>query len=220
MKEECRCGFEIRPDIWLCPHYRYRKGKQEFTSVSKVIRTLLPADYSAVDPVVLETARLRGVFVDTYFSEYLTDPANVIAPKDVGAMVRDSFPRDKDKYADDVVRRIEMLLNWWTVQKFKATDVQRTVFSEQDGVAGTFDIGLEEMILDLKVVSDLQPSYKLQTGAYITYDTEGRDPGVIHVTKDKVKLVRYDAKQCRDSWKSCVAWYRASRELVPVEKGI
>ena len=38
----------------------YFKGKQEFTSVGRVIKTLLPPAYDGVDPAVLEHARIRG----------------------------------------------------------------------------------------------------------------------------------------------------------------
>ncbi len=84
----CSCQWNLeRPKIWLCPGcHTYRKGKTVFTSVSQVIKALIPADYSQVDPVVLEIARLRGTFVDTYFSEWLVDPASTLQLASVKAI--------------------------------------------------------------------------------------------------------------------------------------
>ncbi len=213
--ESCTCGLEAKPEIWLCPIcHAYRKGSQQFTSVTKVIKKLLPADYAAVDPTVLEIARLRGVFVDTYFSEWLIDPAAVMDLKTVREMVEPQFPRDGEKHSEDVVTRISRLLDWWNASKMKLKAVQGIVHSVTDGVAGTFDLGIDAAILDLKCVSQLQPNYALQLGAYLEYDTGLREQtGIIHVTKDKVKLVTYDAAKCRKQWRSAIAWFRTVEEL-------
>jgi hypothetical protein len=184
--------------------------------VSKVIKTLLPADYSKVDPTVLEIARLRGSFVDTYFSEWLTDPLVTMDLPTVKEMIAPMFPREHDKHAEDTIMRIDNLLDWWTDQGWKVRDVQRTVFSEADGIAGTFDMGTEEFIFDLKCVSSLQPNYSLQLGAYSTMDPQAfplRDVAIIHVMKDKVKLVKYKTKQCREQWKACLGWYKTLGEF-------
>lgn len=210
----CTCGLEIREEIWRCPHHVYRKGKRTYVSVSKVIKTVFPTDYSAVDPIVLECARLRGEFVDTYFSEYLNDPNSVVLPDDVPAIVVTMFPRDPQKHAEDCRERILRLLDWWHASGLKATHVQHTVFSDEDGVAGTFDLGTTEHIIDLKNVSQLQANYVLQLGAYINYDPEtGRRPAILHVTKEKIRLVPYQAKECHSSWNACVNWFNAMQTL-------
>src|SRR5262245_18955913 len=83
-------------------HHRYWLGDRQLDSVSKVIHTLLPTDFSAVPPLVLECARLRGIIVDTYFSEWLTDPINVVPVENICEMVAPSFPADQSRYGNDV----------------------------------------------------------------------------------------------------------------------
>ena len=184
--------------------------------MSKVKKTLLPEDYSGIDPVTLEVARLRGIFVDTYFSEWMTDPTGVLNLTDAYIIMAEQFPREREKNAEDTIHRIEMLLKWWLNMGMKAAAVQQIVYSETDGIAGTFDLATEDLILDLKCVSKLQPNYGLQLGAYSVMDPQAfplRDVGIIHVTKDKVKLVKYKTRQCRDQWKACLGWYKTLSEL-------
>lgn len=212
--EVCTCGLEVRPEIWLCPHHIYRKGTQTFTSVSKVIKTVLPADYSKVDPTVLEIARLRGTFVDSYFSEWLVNPDGMMDLTTVEQMIAPEFPRDGEKHAKDTTNRIDMLLDWWIGKNWKVRAVQKIVYREAHGVAGQLDVDTEEMIVDVKCVAELQPNYKLQLGAYHEYSGDTRDPvGIVHVTKDKVKLVKYAANDCGNHWLSCVDWYLRLGEL-------
>ncbi len=210
--EACTCGLEIKPDIWMCEHHVYRKGKQVFTSVSRVIRDLLPADYSSVDPVVLEIARLRGTFVDTFFSEWLVDPNNVLPLLDVRDVIAPQFPRDGQKHAEDAITRMDMLCDWWIGKGWKATGVQKTVYSDIHKVAGTMDVRTDGLIADVKCVSSLQPNYSLQLGAYSTYDAAS-SVAIIHVTKDKVKLVEYDNAKCRNQWINGLVWWQSKQEL-------
>ena len=200
----CQCCTIGAPkEIRFCDadgHHKYWFGDRELTSVSKVIRTVYPTDYSAVDPVVLETARVRGVAVDEYFSAYLTTGEVTVMPGE----------------REDVLDRLDRLIDWWEKSGMVAREVQATVFHEGDGVAGTFDIGTEELIVDLKNVSALNQSYILQLGAYLTMDKQQfplRSPAILHVTKDKVKLVPYEAKKCKQAWQSAVGWYRTMETL-------
>ncbi len=207
-REVCTCGLEVREEIWCCPRcHVYRRGKLEYTSVSKVIRTLMPGTYDDVDPVVLEVARLRGKFVDDYFSEWLKDPSGVVPLSDIHEMIAWRFPRDGYKNSKDTANRIERLLEWWQKSGMVAKDVQRIVYSDSDGIAGTFDLGTDALIIDLKNVSSLQPGYMLQLGAYVSY-CAGRDLAILHVTKDKIKLVLYDIDKCMDAWEAAAVWYK------------
>lgn len=181
-------------------HHAYWHSDRQLASVSSVIKSVFPTDYSAVDPDVLETARIRGSAVDAYFSEYLKTGQVTVEPGE----------------RTDVLDRLERLIVWWEQSGMVAKQVQQSVFSLTDGIAGTFDIGTEDKLIDLKNVSQLQPGYMLQLGAYIDYDAQQfpqRDPTILHVTKDKVRLVPYDRKKCRQSWQSAVSWWRTMKEL-------
>ncbi len=213
---QCSCQWNLeQPQIWLCPDcHTYRKGKTVFTSVSKVIKDLMPADYSGVDPVVLEIARLRGIYVDQYFSEWLTDideTMNLLTLPEVKELIAPTFPREGEKHAEDTINRIDMLCDWWIGKGWKATGVQKTVYSDMHKVAGTMDVRTDR-VLDVKCVATLQPNYKLQLGAYSTYDGDA-PTAIIHVTKDKVRLVEYDAQQCRATWINGLVWWQSKQEL-------
>lgn len=180
-------------------HHAYYVGIRRLTSVSAVIKRILPTDYSGVPPDVLETARIRGVAVDSYFSEYLRTGNVTIAAGE----------------RQDVLDRLTMLIPWWDKNGWQVMDVQRTVYSEADGIAGTYDFAVnEETVYDLKCVSALQPSYALQLGAYLTYG--GFEiAGIVHVTKDRVRLVKYDAARCRRQWRAIVEAWKVCQELAP-----
>lgn len=180
--------------------------------MSKVKRTLLPEDYSGVDPTVLECARLRGVFVDTYFCEWLASSGNVVDLQTVQDMIEQEFPVDGSKHALDTVTRIKRVLDWWASSDFSFKAAQKIVYDERDGIAGTLDLDLDGWILDIKAVSSLQPNYRLQLGAYGLYHPEDKQMGILHVTKDKVRLVEYP-RECRIEWKAAVCWYRTLNTL-------
>jgi hypothetical protein len=98
----------------------------------------------------------------------------------------------------------------------KATHIQCVVYSDADGIAGTFDLGTDDKVIDLKCVSQLQPNYPLQVGGYLCMDTQSfpiRDGAILHVGKDKVKLVAYDTKKIKRQWKAAIEWYRTMKEL-------
>lgn len=198
----CLCQSIGAPkQIRFCAeHHDYWLGDRQLTSVSKVIKTLLPTDFSAVPPDVLETARLRGQAVDFYFSEYLRWGNVTVHPGE----------------RSDVVDRLSRLIDWWERQRLEACAVQHTLFSEEDGIAGTCDVMTDDLIIDLKNVSQLQPSYALQLGAYISMDSQKfplRETAILHVTKDTVKLIHYDSKTVKRQWRNCVSWFNTVKEL-------
>jgi len=200
IQEVCVCGLEERAEIWMCPHHRYFKGKKEFTSVGRVIKTLLPSTYDGVDPAVLEHARVRGERVDAYFSEYLRSGTVTL---NAGEW-------------QEVLSYLEKLIAWWDKQNLHAVKIQEIVYSESDGIAGTLDIRTTDAIWDTKCVSQLQPSYSLQLGAYAVYiDNRKSLPyvGVIHVTKNGVRLVDYNPAKCAEQWERALGWYKTVTEL-------
>lgn len=214
----CVCGsIGAAKELRRCDeHHTYWLADRRLDSVTGIIKKLFPTDYSKVDPVVLATAQLRGIYVDTYFSEYLTDPWNVLSLQEVRERIEPTFARDGAKYAADTATRIERLIGWWEGQGVKAKAVQGALYSEADGIAGTFDVATDEFIYDVKCTAEIQPNYALQVGSYLSMDKQQfplRDGAVIHVTKDKVKLHKYDSKKIREQWKSCAAWWNTLKEL-------
>jgi hypothetical protein len=210
---DCSCQWQKSPEMTLCHVcHRYAKNGKEYTSVSRVIKDLVPADYSGVDPVVLEIARLRGTYVDGYFSDWLRDPNDVMTLPEVREMVIPQFPREGEKHAEDTINRIDMLIEWWIGKGWKATGVQKTVYSDIHRVAGTLDLRTDGLIADVKCVSSLQPNYALQLGAYSTYDAAS-SIAIIHVTKDKVRLVEYDNQKCQTQWLNGLVWWQTRQEL-------
>src|SRR5881396_895248 len=140
--EVCVCGLEERAEIFRCPHFRYFKGKKEFTSVGRVIKTLLPPAYDGIDPAVLEHARIRGERVDQYFSEYLRSGTVTL---NAGEW-------------QEVLSYLERLINWWDKQGVQVAKVQEIVYSESNGIAGTLDLRMKDpsAIWDVKCVSVIQ----------------------------------------------------------------
>jgi hypothetical protein len=209
--------------VRLCPdHHRYWLSDRRLTAVGRVINALMPPDFSGIPPAVLENARLKGVLIDIYFSEWLESQEGMFPLEEFRLKIEPIFSRDKyasaADHANDAMQRLDMLLEWWQKQGYQHKAVQSIVYSEADGIAGMFDIATEDKIIDLKCVSSLQPAYSLQLGAYLSYDPQKfplRDAAILHVTKERVKLVAYDAKKCKRQWQDCVGWYKTMMELRP-----
>ena len=180
------------------------RGDVRLTGVTSVIKSVIPTDYSGVDPAVLENARLRGVELDALFSAYVS-----------GTLTEIPAGTRKDVYDPDTGDGLlQKLMPWWDAQGFGLVRTQ--VMLADDTVAGTCDILGAEMILDLKAVSKLQPTYGLQLGAYfeLADDAGIKTLGVIHVTAalKTPKLVRYDVEQCFSDWTAIRrAWSVAKR---------
>ena len=72
-------------------------------------------------------------------------------------------------------------------------------------------------IWDVKCVSQTQPNYSLQLGGYLSLSRNGGfgvvNVGIIHVTKNGVRLVDYPAGKCADQWERALAWYQTLNEL-------
>jgi len=205
MSEELCCCDTIghaADTVRLCPsHHRYFWGDRELLAVSKILYELIPGTYDGVDPDVVENAKIRGIAVDKHFSEALRTGTVTIAPGE----------------REDVKERLGRLIQWWNHNEFELIDVQKTVFSIEDGVAGTMDLKAKRQdqiwILDLKVVYGLTPRYGLQLGGYAAYDDVVDAVGIIHVDKRSVRLVPYSIEKCRQQWRAAVTWFKTLRSL-------
>lgn len=174
-----------------------------YTSVSEVIRSVYPQkSWDGVNPAVIANARDRGMRVETIFNDYIT--------------TGHTFYDETDRA--DVADYVERLIAWWDDATYlEAAAVQKIVSDEENGIAGTIDIVCEfdftsPVIIDLKCVSQLQKSYKLQLGAYL--DMSGYSTAaLLHVTKKKVALVHYDAEECMGLWLAAKEWWLAKQRL-------
>lgn len=220
-QQECVCGLERRPEIWLCPHFRYYKGDRRYTSVSRVIETLMPFDKSKIDPDVLANATMRGRFIDRYFSEFLSG-APLVSTAEFREMVEPSFVQDKYKtaaeHAADAEQRLIRLLEWWAKwsSPSMAATPQVPLCDDENEVAVTADVRTSDLWIDLKCTSDLDAKYSLQLGSYMAMDSQKfpiRDAAILHVTKDRVRLVPYDTKLCKRRWTAGLAWFKAMKEM-------
>jgi hypothetical protein len=219
MSEVCTCGLEVKDTIWRCPHHIYRLGRTQYDSVSHVIRAVLPSSYDGIEPMVLENARLRGVYVDLYFSQWLLySQERLPTLLEFRELIQPHFSIDKfhspAQHAEDCRVRLERLLNWSTSEGLKPVAIQKIVHDPGRRVAGTLDLRLPAAIYDVKCVSELQPDYRLQLGAYAECDGgEVSEVGIIHVRKDRVDFKRYNVKDCRNMWGHCWNWYKTKKRL-------
>jgi hypothetical protein len=128
-------------------------------------------------------------------------------------MIEPQFPQNGQKLALDTLERIERLCTWWGRKNWKATAVHRIVSDDTYRIAGETDVETEDFIWDVKCVSELQPNYALQVGAYLSMDGKDRKGGIIHVKKDSIETLFYDRVKIQRQWESCRNWYRAKEEL-------
>ena len=185
----CLCNSLSPTAVRCSDHHRYFREGKELTSVSKILRRMIPPDFSKVDPAVLENARDRGATTDELFCSYIEGTLRII----------------RGGTRADAVELFQKLRHFWD----KGTRVGRTqVILADDEVAGTCDIiESPDMIWDIKCSYDIDPSYSLQLGAYADLFERkfGTLPmiGILHATKryDEVRTIPLNAEQCRDDWR-------------------
>ena len=72
-------------------------------------------------------------------------------------------------------------------------------------------------IWDVKCTASLQSNYSLQLGGYLSLSrNDGAsvvNAGVIHVTRNGVRLVDYPAAKCAEQWERALNWYQTLNEL-------
>ncbi len=181
----CCCeSIGAPPEIRFCAdHHRYFLGDKKLASVSRVIRECWPIkkSFEYADPAVLEHARERGIRVDRYFEQYLKT-GSIRIPN--GEWM-------------DVIELIQGLIKWWDAKGLPTPKTQQIVHDHE--IAGTVDLLWSDRIIDLKCVSALDPTYKLQLGAYA--EIAGvQSIGVIHANAKGVKLVEFDFFKCALDW--------------------
>lgn len=209
MQKNCSCGSICAlKELRLCEeHHRYFLGDRRLSSVSSVINSVLPTDFSKIQEAVLENARERGEWVDRMFCRYLSLRSG------------ENFTTEPAR-SSDRMDYLERLIQWWDKSGLDAVATQQGVYSEADGIAGTLDIRLSDgRILDLKCVAALRASYGLQLGSYWTMGA-AEGIGILHVTKDNVKLIPYDHELWGVRWKTAVDWWKLKQQLKPEDDSI
>lgn len=188
----CTCG-SIGADpnaVRQCSeHFRIFRGDKRLASVGSVIRDTWPIKKNFEDaaPAVLENARDRGVVCDELFSAWLN-----------GTLI--SIPAGTRA---DAVGRFIAVQEWW-VHEFGDAPARAQVLLADHEIAGTVDIVVDwvdppsHLIIDMKNVSAIDPTYHLQLGGYAElyeaqYDVPVAGIGILHVTqpKDKPVSVKY-----------------------------
>lgn len=207
---ECVCSVWTPDDNSLrfcAEHHAYYRGAGRLSSVTGVLRTVIPVDYSAVDPAVLENARERGIQVDDLASRYV-----------VGGL--DRIPAGTRRDAVELFFRFR---EWW--DNHKHGEIRSQVMLCDTDIAGTADIIDGETIYDVKATYSVDPIYELQLAAYaelheIMYQRPVKHVAVIHLTKRKPKahIHKIDLPQASQDWQAIRAAYRVIKRRANQER--
>ena len=195
----CCCGSIGASGMRMCEdHHRYWLGDKELASVSSVIRSVYPKkSWDGVDRAVIERARERGSRVDAYLSKYVTTGNVMTEP---GEWV-------------EVLERLDRVVAWWNRNvNGVPVSTQKILYSERDGIAGTADFVIGDMVMDLKNTAQIEKSYAIQVGAYAEYENASR-AGVLHVTAKSCAFVPYNAEDIRSLWNQARQWWQCIRKL-------
>lgn len=177
-QDSCTCDV-VSETIHLCSeHHRYWIGGTERTSVSRVMRDVLPPTYPPGIEDRVENARERGTAVDALVSAYVTGQPLVI-PAGIPVSMEDEIKSLFEKFAD-----------WWDKQGFKDVSSQRIVHDGE--IAGAVDLHIDGAIFDVKCTYDLLPSHRLQVAAYLDLDKKAEGGMLIHLTK-RFKAPKFEA---------------------------
>ena len=204
----CGCETIGASGVRFCDeHHRYWRGDAELASVTRVVKEAWPykPDFSAADPEVLENARGRGVEVDRLFCQWLEGKLP-------------SIPAGTREDSKDLFMK---LLRWWPTSKLERTCVATQVLLADAEIAGTADI-VGEGIAELKTVSAIEPTYRLQLGGYChLYEVQhGKLPkwcGIIHVNKSlrEPKWIPFEPEVVVAEFFTVLEMWRLVRRLKP-----
>ncbi len=176
---------------------------RKWTSVSRVIDSVLKKSFDGVAPEVLANAADRGIKVEQYAAEILR----------TGGCTRPAGERT------DLDSRLEAFYAWYDATNPRLIDYQKIVSDSDDGVAGCLDFLLEIKgklaIVDLKCTANPEKAWALQLGAYSTYQ-HSDGCGVLHLNPKFAKgwiWREYEPMIVRSQWQSALAWFRTLQSL-------
>ncbi len=176
---------------------------RKWTSVSKVISTVMAKSWEGVDPAVIANAAERGQRVENYATEILRDGGC-----SVGADER-----------QDVQDRVGNFYDWYEAVKPDFISAQDILSDEVNRIAGTRDFKLLidglVVAVDLKCTASPEPAWALQIGGYDSMDPTEKC-AVLHINPKYAKgwiWREYEPVTVRDQWRSALSWYRTLEQL-------
>ncbi len=161
--------------------------------MTRILKRMIPPDFSGADPEVLENARNRGIATDELFSAYVEGRLTTV-------------PAGTRRDAVDLFLKLR---HWWDKRGVNVK-VSSQVILADDEVAGTCDVlerHYDPIIWDCKATYNIDPSYPLQLGAYADlYERQhGKLPriGILHVTEryDEVRVIELDSVECANDFR-------------------
>lgn len=171
--------------------HQYFRGETPLVSVTGLIRSVWPRTDNAPENAI-EKARLRGVWVDSKFEEYLTTGGVAVEADTL------------QEYDDCLGQAID----WWKAERGGAkVDCQVKLFGERE--AGTADYVVEgHSIIDLKSTWEIARTHPAQLGGYSTLREEMGHGltdhlGVLHVHRrfKKAQFKEFDWSESCRQWR-------------------
>jgi hypothetical protein len=192
--------------------HTYTRNGVALPSITRIIDYCIPRSDNAPEDAI-ETARLRGTWVDEHFAEYLM----------LGNVEADPREFDSIKLYDEYTHCLELAVEWWNKNRYRSrVRTQVRLFGERE--AGTADL-----IVDDHEIIDLKSTYVIdarkvscQLGGYGDLYSEmnelpfpgGLSFGILHVVK-RLKNAQYrpiDRVVAHSDWRTIRNYWRFLHE--------
>lgn len=195
----------------------YRCGLQEYTSVTRILRTCFPVkkSWDGVDPAVIANARERGSEVDQAITQLIRTGTVTLPPN----------------HRKDTEDRFRMFFQWFQQfdDKLTLVDAQVILADHENGIAGQADLVLIDTlgdkparIWDVKTTAQIEHEYKWQLGGYASMYRKmfnlDCEVGVIHIPKDGLRLKTFDTEDCIRKWGNLVAVWNDTKQYIKADK--
>lgn len=191
--------------------YRNTETGATLTSVTRIIKAVMPTSIDTAPPDKVENARERGIKVEDYITELL---------KTGGC----SLPAGERQ---DVQERVECFYRWYEEVQPEYLGSQ-IIVSDLETAAGSIDYYLgvygKKTIIDLKNTWNAEPEWKVQLGGYSDlaqyaerFGTNGHHAcGVLHIHPRFAKgwiWREYDPMIVRSQWNAALQWWKTLQTL-------
>lgn len=190
--------------------YVHLPSGKKLASVSSIIKKVYNAkSWDGVAEDVIDNARVRGLIVDKYMSEYIN----------TGVV---EMPEGERQDVVDRVVIAHRLLEANYGDRIEA-QVQHIVYNEDFGIAGTPDFIIDGEVVDLKVTYSPEVDWALQIGAY-AFMGGCKKASIIHVSPSFYKtsgggrLITYDVEQCKRWWFMAREWWEETTRMESAAK--
>lgn len=143
------------------------------SSITKTHYTINGMKYDRVTSI-LDYFTPPGL-VDWYIKEGKGAKQKSKIAKSIGTrvhnLIKDDWQKGKyyitDKDSQAVLNCMEAYKNWRSINKPEILSMEQTVWSEELGIAGTYDILLPYKLVDIKTSDSIRDSYWIQLAMYI-----------------------------------------------------